>query len=472
MNLIKRHYEKVILMALFVIFLGLMFVVQSVISESGAITEEDLKLTKRDADFVNEDPADERFDTKKRWEDSQLVWRANVSREGGENFSDFIAMFPLASCPHCSDLAREEERTETVLIPVTYFSSDPQDVKKCPQCKNDLLPAPVITMEDLRENASTESDKDNDSVPDELESQYGMDSNNPHDARYDNDGDGFSNIFEIVNKYDPASGESHPPYWWRLHIKAIRQIELPVRFMAINDNGAPDDKTKWLLQFNSPDRYGRKGKDGKVITRSEFLRIGRRMKIEGRDYVIDDVERRQRSAGEHGGSEGNADNKGMIDISRVFLTEVVKGGVKPDKLVMVVNQPAYSSDQRPVLVDTGDVSGAGAREQTLKIGDTISLYIYPGSSAMDSGTGTGTPRRRVGATYRLKSVNAEKKTIVMEEVKKKTSAAAPAEDRIFELTTERKIPAKMVPVKKENQTVEMPGVGDMPLDNKGVRVRR
>ena len=35
-------------------------------------------------------------------------------------------------------------------------------------------------------------------------------------AVFDNDGDGFSNRFEIANGTDPGNKSSHPPFWWRL----------------------------------------------------------------------------------------------------------------------------------------------------------------------------------------------------------------------------------------------------------------
>ncbi|MBR2720526.1 MAG: hypothetical protein IKB74_04240, partial [Lentisphaeria bacterium] len=65
MDFIKRHYEKVILLGLFVLFVGLMFLVQSIISSTRSITEKDLKLPKRTADHVNADVTDPQFDTAK-----------------------------------------------------------------------------------------------------------------------------------------------------------------------------------------------------------------------------------------------------------------------------------------------------------------------------------------------------------------------------------------------------------------------
>ena len=74
MDLIKRHYEKVILLGLFVLFVGLMFLVQSVIESTESVTDAELKLVKRKPDFENELPTLAKFDTNKLRESTSLKW--------------------------------------------------------------------------------------------------------------------------------------------------------------------------------------------------------------------------------------------------------------------------------------------------------------------------------------------------------------------------------------------------------------
>ena len=90
MDFIKRHYEKIILLGLFVIFIGLMLMVQSVINSTRSVTDEHLALPKRQANFVNEDPAEEKFDTARLRENSRLKWFDKELR--GDNYaqSDFV----------------------------------------------------------------------------------------------------------------------------------------------------------------------------------------------------------------------------------------------------------------------------------------------------------------------------------------------------------------------------------------------
>ena len=409
--------------------------VQSVINSTRSVTDEHLALPKRQANFVNEDPAEEKFDTARLRENSRLKWFDKELR--GDNYaqSDFVRAFPMANCPHCQD---EKGGEYTMIIPKNSFTvQGEKKIRKCPQCGKELLVPPVITKEDLEETGDNDPDRDNDGVLDEKEKEFGMDSTDPNDARYDMDGDGFSNIFEINNNYAPNNPDSHPPYWWRLRIDAIRQIELPVRFMALNDNGFPDDKTRWTLQFNHPDRYGRKR------TSSSFLRIGRQILIEGRNYKVTDVERRLTPV--KGVDKKDAAGKGMIDTSRVFLTEVVRNrSLTPDKLVMTVNQPAYSSDKRPVMYDCGDISEP-RQKYTLRIGDRIQLRSF--AVANDNETAGGKKNRsKVVATYQLKAVDAEKEVLQFTEITR--SRKKGAEEVIIEITREAKVPAKMIPIKK------------------------
>lgn len=422
-----------------------MLLVQSVISSTQSVTEEHLALPKRQADFQNESPESEKFNTAKLREDSRLKWPGKEFR--GEDYpqSDFVRAFPMAGCPHCQE---EKGGEYTMVIPHSSFTVKGENQnRKCPQCGKELPVAPEITKEDLEETGDNDPDRDNDGVLDEKEKEFGMDSTDPHDARYDIDGDGFSSIFEINNNYAPNNPESHPPYWWRLRIDAIRQIELPVRFMALNDNGFPNDKTRWTLQFNHPDRYGRKR------TSSSFLRIGRTIMIEGRNYKVTDVERRVAPVKDGAADKGG---KGVIDTSRVFLVEVTRNKtVTPDKLVMTVNQPAYSSDKRPVLYDCGDISEP-RKKHVLRIGDRIQLESF----AVEQSDAANAPnakknRKRVVATYRLTGVDAEKEVLQFVEVVRNKKKGA--EEVVIEVTKEGKVPNNMLPIKKVERVANAEG---------------
>jgi len=64
----------------------------------------------------------------------------------------------------------------------------PEDVGGWPEYKS--TPAPV--------------DSDHDGMPDEWETKYGLDPNDPSDAAKDKDGDGYTNLEEYLNGTDPT----------------------------------------------------------------------------------------------------------------------------------------------------------------------------------------------------------------------------------------------------------------------------
>jgi len=466
-DFIKRHYEKVILLGLFVLFVGLMFLVQSIISSTRSITEKDLKLPKRTADHVNADVTDPQFDTAKIREATRLVWGERKGQDNEKDvnpdaavWADFVTPFEMASCPHC-----QEGKIEgfTVLIPAKSFPARGGNaVGKCPQCGKELKAAPEISLSELEEVAEKESDKDNDGILDEIESQYGMSSDDPNDARYDLDGDGFSNKFEIDHEFLPNDPTSHPPYWWRLQIRKIEKIELKERFMLLSDNGLPNDKSEWQLQFNLPDRLNRRDKKGNIRIETRFFRVGDTVTVDGRKYKIADAKRILIPIKDARVDENSSETakKGFKDASRVFLQEIGENA-DPKPLVMVANEPAFSNDKRPVLYDSGDIRD-NRRDSVLKIGDTIRLYQF----AVENNNGeTGSKRRgnRTVATYRLKSVDDEKNAITLESVgkKKKDSKEKEEDEELIVISmAERKVPSNLTPIKKVERTNEESPEGD------------
>lgn len=469
MEFIKRHYEKVILLGLFVLFVGLMFLVQHVIQKTKEISDDDLKLPPRVADHVNVTVTDPKFDTEKIREATRLVWgdRKGQDNEKDTNpdaavWADFVTPFEMASCPHC-----QEGKIEgfTVLIPAKSFPAKGGTVSgKCPQCQKELKPAPQISMDELEEVTEKESDKDNDGVLDELEQKYGMSSSDANDARYDLDGDGFSNKFEIDHEFLPNDPSSHPPYWWRLKIRKIEKIELRERFMLLGDNGFPNDKSKWQLQFNLPDRLNRRDKKGNLRIETRFFRVGDTVPVDGRKYKITDAKRIQIPIKDARVDENNADaaKKGFKDASRVYLQEIGENA-DPKPLIMVANEPAFSNDKRPVLYDCGDIR-ENRRDSVLKIGDTIRLYQFAVENSMGE-SGNKRSRNRVAVTYRLKSVDDEKNAITLEPTakKKKDGESAEAEEEVIVITMgENKVPSDMTPIKKVERTNEDSPDGDEP----------
>ena len=78
-----------------------------------------------------------------------------------------------------------------------------------------------------------EADADHDGMPNEWELKYGLNPNDPSDAKKDFDGDGFTNYEEFVAKTDPRDKESHPDYADSLVVSApLKHTSLPFYFYA------------------------------------------------------------------------------------------------------------------------------------------------------------------------------------------------------------------------------------------------
>ena len=504
MDFIKQHYEKVILLGLFVLFIGLMIVVRGVISSTEEVKESDLKLKAPVADHVNEDEKDAKFDAEKRWNDSNFRW--DKAKSAGENIpaSDLVSTYKMAACPFCS------KKDKPVLIPLAVFKLEDKAARKCPECDHQLekpLEIDVVAeeekfyakdekarlheeeakvieeygktiraeydeeskmmeefaanyyrveLEKLRQEEEArrreeERDKDGDGIDDEQEREYGMDGNDKDDIYYDTDGDGFSNIFEIENGTKPNDAKSHPELWWRLRVKSVAEIELREQFKALTAES--DDKSSWQAQFN----YRDENRGNREFSR--FLMIGDTIEIDKRKYRLVDIEKiidmRREQA-------GNLDERGKdvfkpVDKSKVTLVEVdPANGAQPDKLVMTVGQPAKSNDRRPVLEDTGNL-GRKKRERPLRIGDTVTLGLFSTGNNNEQNSLSPKARRAQIRTYKLVAVDAESMSVTLEEMpsgndNKKAAAAKkdqkPAESKRIVITKDGKVPKDRLPRKK------------------------
>ena len=74
-------------------------------------------------------------------------------------------------------------------------------------------------------------DADKDGLPDAWELKYGLNPNDPADAKLDADGDTFTNLEEFEAKTDPKNPDSHPDFLESLALaSALRTEELPFMF--------------------------------------------------------------------------------------------------------------------------------------------------------------------------------------------------------------------------------------------------
>ncbi|MCQ2352066.1 MAG: hypothetical protein MJ033_01130 [Victivallaceae bacterium] len=324
MELIKRHYEKVILLGVFLLVILAMLFAISAINETREISDDKLRLPRMKADYEKADPASERFQTQKRIQSSALSWSSPSARNAAlcsNHYSDLVIFPGVAMCPFCRKM-----------IPGYYF-----DDKHCPEC-DQMLPKPERPKTGRFEK--TESDQDADGLPDEWEARFQIKQNVEGHALRDDDNDGFSNLYEYTCNTEPNVPRDHPPLWHRIVFTNVHLIQLPVNFKALTAFG--DDKNTWKAQVEI-ERRGTK-----------FWRLNNEVVVAGRHYIVVDMEKKLTSDGK--------------DESTLTLKEKTTGE-NPEIITMKVGQPTFSSDQRAVLEDIADP----AFKVEVRVGDTFTI---------------------------------------------------------------------------------------------------
>ena len=98
----------------------------------------------------------------------------------------------------------------------------PVGVATCPFCN---------VAQKVEQKAS--ADADNDGLPNDWETKYGLNPNDGSDADKDPDNDGFTNAEEFAAKTDPKDKDSHPDYLDYLTVQGgLKQIFLPFWFKS------------------------------------------------------------------------------------------------------------------------------------------------------------------------------------------------------------------------------------------------
>ncbi len=130
----------------------------------------------------------------------------------------------------------------------------PYAAEKCPFCGGQQ-PVPKDKDPNL--------DSDGDGIPDRIEVQWGLNPNDPQDAKGDLDGDGFSNLEEYLARTDPRDPKSHPALIVLLRVKETRGKRLPLLFTGVNT--MPGGKHQYVFNQLEPVRRTFWITEGEVI---------------------------------------------------------------------------------------------------------------------------------------------------------------------------------------------------------------
>ena len=378
MEFIKRHYEKLILLALSIVSAFAVWRMSEVIGETKNVKDSDLeidipaadqvslkqkkaeldkknaelKAARAEANKVKSDENKEKvkelegeikklrddnsfsdylktkeFDPQTLIAQTRLSWERSTPRSGDrKNYhSDLVDIFKMAECPHCH-----------YGVPYYCFTTS----HKCLICGGELKSPPAKIKKRRR---PTPDDLDGDGINNDNEIRYGLDPKDPSDALLDADGDGFSNLYEInVSNTDPRNPTSCPPLWRRLRFKKMAKIKLPIQISGIDVGKNPDPKT-WeasiKLEFRDP-------RTGKLRKREQDCKIGDTLNFDGRKYVLSSIERLFEKD-----DNGIERKKDIVTLKMVAENDRDKS--ETHELKLVFGQPVYSPDLRVVLEDIG-----------------------------------------------------------------------------------------------------------------------
>ena len=326
MDFIKKHYEKLILLLLLVIFIASMFHVLNIVKQTGEVQEHHLQIPTRDPDYKIHSPDDPIFDVAELLKSTSLNWINPGPRNpaDADHYSDLAYVFPISRCPFCAKL-----------IPQSYM------VKKevCPFCKNKAIGGASFA-EPPPDDFGTVT------LPEDVMKQYGLNAGDPDTPYYDLDNDGFSNVYEYLKKTDLGDPRNHPPLWQRLRVIDVGKVILPIRLMALNTLDNKDPKT-WELQINN----------GRF---SDLYMVGSELEIEHKFFRIVKAEHKV---------EDVADEKGVKkDVSVIYLKEV--DGDR--ELSMAVGEPVRSFADKAILEDSANPG----KRLTVSVGDSFNLGTH------------------------------------------------------------------------------------------------
>ena len=361
MEFIKRHYEKLLLAGLLIMFIGSMVYLAGIMRDTGSISKEDLKIPTRPADFTraveSEGNSPENYELNRNLF-GIAPWIASKSRPGSRYqhfYSDLVVTFGAARCGH--------DGCERV-IPMYYFGNKKEG---CPWCGK-LLSAPPKGVNLQRAGVVTAEDPDGCGIPHDVKRQYGLAENDPFNVLDDLDKDGFSNLYEYRQKTSLNRATSRPPMWHRLVVEKIERVKLPLQLKAVMAP-YPNDKTRWDVQIKLTDKQ-----------RTELTMLNERIRIEDEDYTVKDIvlDLSEKDA------SGNPIDKSYIDV-------VSDNGVK---IRMQIGKDVYTPDAKALIRDLG--SGK--------------LYILSVGQEFRVGT-----RRTGRSRYVVAKIDQEKKQVFLQE---------------------------------------------------------
>lgn len=340
MDFLKKNYEKIVLIGLFVIFILVLLYLLTIVKRTKEIKDDDLAIPTRKADYKVAKADGDEFNFDALFT-TNIIWDKSEARnlKNRKAFSDLLQMFEAVRCGHdaCGKI-------------IPYFVI--LEGANCPICGQALIKfVPEAVVAGVKGGKNQDSDRDG--IPDMTEVEIGLDPYNATDAREDLDGDGFINVYEYQMKTDIHDPKSHPPYHVALSVNRLERQPLKVLLKNVSEID-PNNKKSWTIQLLTE----KMRVDGKWQNeRNHFLTLGEKIKVENSVYTIKDVTFDE--------VEKIVDNKPtMVRVYKVTMIDP-----QNREVVMTNDAIVYDPDDK-VFFDY--IFGDG-RELTGSIGTTLKL---------------------------------------------------------------------------------------------------
>lgn len=471
MEFIKRHYEKLILLALSIIVVFAVWWMSDKMEDAKKVKDSDLKIdipaerevslkqkekdyhtrkaelekdiAKTSSDLTEaEAKARKSKDEKLRQEADQLREKLKGLKENakelennkGDDLKNYMSSKEFDPRTMIEQTRLAWNRTTPKSESRQNYHSDLVDIFKmaeCPYCHYGVpyycfttshkclicggeLKSPPAKIKKRRK--PTPDDLDGDGINNDNELRYGLNPKDPSDALLDADGDGFSNLYEInVSNTDPRNPTSCPPLWRRLRFKTMAKIKLPIQISSIDTAGNNSDHKTWeasiKLEYRDP-------RTGKLRKREQDCKIGDTLLFDGRKYKLTSLDRQFEKD-----DNGIERKKDIVTLQMIAENESEKS--QEHELKLVFGQPVYSSDLRVVLEDVGVPSESdGMRYYAIRGGRQEAIFelrkgeVFEMGGVADKGSARNVPK----VTYVLVDFDEKAKVAQLALARNKSSA--------------------------------------------------
>lgn len=380
MSFLKKHYEKIILTILLLLFVVALIYQISIVLTARQIRPEDLELPKKKPDYRRIDFTKAEFNIMENLSKDDLWLKSGPRTESDKFWTDLMVPFECAR----SIYGRKK------IVPLYYFL-DKYKINRCPWTGKELKQP---------ETKPPPEDIDKDGIPNKVEELAGLDVNVPDDALYDKDGDGFSNLIEykfFKNKSMTAQAEAiknpkiHPSLALRLYVGKIIRTKIDIVLKKVRPRGK--DKKNWEIHLELKTKKG---------WRSKFPALGNTIKIEGIEYKIIGVEYKFKKV---------YDNT----LNSVVKKDESEITIKPEdeneneKIVVAVGKPTFAPKKKVLIKDSID-----DRSYHVVVGQTFTV----GNSEVGKESFTLKSANPSSETAILKSSSGKEYTITSEALEK------------------------------------------------------